>query len=283
MRVTFYGVRGSIPAPGPETNRYGGNTSCVAVKTRQDELIIIDMGTGLTTLGAELLSGPFGKGEGEATILLSHSHWDHIQGFPFFPPVFIPGNRFVLHGNAKSASMLEGILEGQMNPHFSPIYTIKNLGAAIEFRAVALGEYFEVGSLRVRARLNPHGGTTALAFRLEEGDRSFVYASDVCYPRSGPSQEIIDLYRGADVLLHDSTYTPEDQEPRRNRGFSSYVDAAAVAVAAEVKHLVMFHYDQDYSDEMVDGLRESCRAELDRLGGQSIGLTAAAEGTSIEL
>jgi phosphoribosyl 1,2-cyclic phosphodiesterase len=283
MRVTFWGVRGSIPAPGPETNRYGGNTSCVSVTTEQGELIIIDMGTGVTKLGEQLLPGPFGKGEGQATILLSHSHWDHIQGFPFFPPVFIPGNRFVLHGNAKSASMLEGILEGQMNPHFSPIYTLKNLGAAIEFRAVTLGEYFEVGSLRVRARLNPHGGTTALAFRLEEGERSFVYASDVCYPLSGPSPEILDLYRGADVLLHDSTYTPEDQEPRRNRGFSSYVDAAAVAVAAEVKHLVMFHYDQDYSDDMVDALRDSCRAELDRHGGQSIELTAAAEGTSIEL
>lgn len=283
MRVTFWGVRGSIPAPGPETNRYGGNTSCVSVKTRQDELVIIDMGTGLVHLGNELLRSPFGKGQGAATVLLSHSHWDHIQGFPFFPPVFIPGNRFVVYGNAKSSSMLEGILEGQMNPHFSPIYTLKNLGAVIEFRAVESGAMFEVGSLRIRARLNPHGGTTALAFRLEEDQRSFVYASDVGYPDTGPSKEIVELYQGADLLLHDCTYTPADQATRRNRGFSSYADAAAAAVAAQVKHLVMFHYDQDYSDDVVDSLRQACREELDRRGGQAIALSAAAEGTSIEL
>lgn len=283
MRITFWGVRGSIPAPGPETNRYGGNTSCVSVRTNEGHLIIIDMGTGLVPLGETLLRGDFGKKQGKATILLSHSHWDHIQGFPFFPPVFIPGNEFVLYGNAKSSSMLEGILEGQMNPHFSPLYTLKNLGASIEFRAVEHGEYFEVGGVRVCAQPNPHGVTTALAFRLEEGGKAFVYASDVGYPDSGPSAEILGLYRGADLLLHDCTYTPDDQATRRNRGFSSYAEAAAVTVAAEAKHLVMFHYDQDYTDDMVDGLTERCRAELDRIGGESVALTAAAEGMSIDL
>lgn len=283
MRVTFWGVRGSIPAPGPDTNRYGGNTSCVSVRTRRDELIVIDMGTGLVPLGAELLRSEFGKGKGTATVLLSHSHWDHIQGFPFFAPVFVPGNRFVVYGNAKSPSMLEGILEGQMNPHFSPIYTLKNLGASIECRVVEPGQEFEVGSLRARARLNPHGVTTALAFRIEDGERSLVYASDVGYPDAGPSADIIELYRGADVLIHDCTYTPEDQATRRNRGFSSYAEAAAVAVAAQVKHLVMFHFDQDYTDDMVDALLVACRKELDRLGGAGIELSAAAEGTSLDL
>ena len=283
MRIKFWGVRGSIPAPGPETNRYGGNTSCVSVRTRDDELIIIDMGTGLMHLGNELVQAEFGKGEGHATVLLSHSHWDHIQGFPFFGPVFIPSNRFTVYGNAKSSSMLEGILEGQMNPHFSPIYTLKNLGSIIEFNAVEHGEPFEVGSVRVRAQPNPHGATTALAFRLEEDGKSFVYASDVGYLESGPSQAMLELYGGADVLLHDCTYTPQDQETRRNRGFSSYADAADAAVRAEVKRLIMFHYDQDYSDDKVDELYAACRAELDRLGGGKIELTAAAEGMSIEL
>ncbi|GAB4519161.1 MAG: MBL fold metallo-hydrolase [Haliangiales bacterium] len=283
MRVTFWGVRGSIPAPGPETNRYGGNTSCVSVTTGRGELIIIDMGTGLVPLGAHLLQSGFGKGEGQATLLLSHSHWDHIQGFPFFPPVFIPGNQFVLHGNAKSASMLEGILEGQMNPHFSPLYTLKNLGAAIEFRSVTRGAYFDAGGVRVCAQANPHGNITALAFRLEEDGKSFVYASDVGYPDEGPGDAILDLYRDADMLLHDCTYTPEDQATRRNRGFSSYADAAGAAVRANAKHLVMFHYDQDYTDDDVDRLRERCRAELDRLGGESIQLTPAAEGMTLEI
>lgn len=283
MRVKFWGVRGSIPAPGPETNRYGGNTPCVSLETATGELFIIDMGTGVIGLGGSLMGGPFGKGKGAATVFLSHSHWDHIQGFPFFPPVFIPGNEFKLYGNARSSSMLEGILEGQMNPHFSPIYTLKNLGAAIDFLPVPPNEEFEVEGVTVRAHPNPHGSTTALAFRFEENGRSFVYASDVGYPDSGPSTEILDLYRGASVLLHDCTYTPEEQQTRRSRGFSSYADAAAAAVAAKVSHLVMFHYDQDHTDDEVDALKASCRAELDRIGGEDIELTAAAEGLEIEI
>lgn len=283
MRVTFWGVRGSIPAPGPETNRYGGNTSCVSITTDNDELFIIDMGTGLVNLGGSLMGREFGKGKGKATILLSHSHWDHIQGFPFFPPVFVPGNRFQVYGNAKSSTFLEGILEGQMNPHFSPIYTLKNLGADIEFHAVEHGNVFNIGSLRVSATPNPHGATTSLAFRLEENGRSFVYASDVGYPNTGPTQASLDLYRGADTLLHDCTYTPEDQETRRDRGFSGYPDAVDVAVAAQVKRLVMFHYDQDYSDDKVDGIHAACRKLLDEKGGANIELIAAAEGSSLDI
>lgn len=283
MRVTFWGVRGSIPAPGPDTIRYGGNTSCVSVTSSTGELFIIDMGTGLMRLGAQLLQTEFGKGKGNATILLSHSHWDHIQGFPFFPPVFVPGNRFELYGNAKSSALLEGILEGQMNPHFSPIYTLKNLGADIQFHAVEYGHAFQIGSLRVRACQNPHGATTSLAFRLEEDGRSFVYASDIGYPMGGPSEEAIALYRGADVLLHDATYTPEDQATRRNRGFASYTDAVTAAVAGRVRKLVLFHYDQDYSDAKVDSIVAACRALLDAQGATDIEVVGAAEGMSIDL
>jgi ribonuclease Z len=283
MRIEFWGVRGSIPAPGPDTNRYGGNTACVALTTASGALFIIDMGTGIVRLGGTLMSGDFATGKGRATVFLSHSHWDHIQGFPFFPPIFVPGNQFCIYGHARSSSMLEGILEGQMNPNFSPIYTLKNLGATIDFHGVNPNEVFEVEGVEVCALPNPHGSTTALAFRFTENGKSFVYASDVGYAESGPTEQILGLYRKADLLLHDCTYTPEDQETRRNRGFSSYADAAAAAVAAEVKTLVMFHYDQDYSDEMVDELRDACRTELDRRGGSSIELIAAAEGMTIDV
>jgi phosphoribosyl 1,2-cyclic phosphodiesterase len=283
MKIKFWGVRGSIPAPGPETNRYGGNTSCVSVHGAGGELVIVDMGTGLMHLGNTLLAGPFGKGQGRAAILLSHSHWDHIQGLGFFAPIFVPGNQFTLHGHARSASMLEGILEGQMNPNFSPIYTLKNLGAALEVHAVVPGQPFAIGALTVTARPNPHGSTTALAFRIEEAGRSFVYASDVGYPDTGPTPEISALYRGAHVLLHDTTYTPALQATRRNRGFSTYEDAADVAVAAAVERLVMFHYDQDLADTDVDTVRDACRTALDRRGGEAIGLVAAAEGDELEI
>jgi phosphoribosyl 1,2-cyclic phosphodiesterase len=281
MRIRFWGVRGSVPAPGPETNRYGGNTSCVQVETDSGHLVIIDMGTGLMHLGNALLAADLGKGTGKASILLSHAHWDHIQGLGFFAPIFIPGNAFTLWGHAKSSSMLEGILEGQMNPNFSPLYTLKNLGASVEVKAVSPGEPFQIGSVRVTGRPNPHGSTTALAFRLDEGDRSFVYASDVGYPDTGPTADMLALYRDATVLLHDTTYTPAHQAKRRNRGFSSYEDAAAATVASGARHLVMFHYDQDYTDDDVDALRDSCRAALDSRGGHRVQLTAAAEGLEL--
>jgi phosphoribosyl 1,2-cyclic phosphodiesterase len=281
MKLRFWGVRGSIPAPGPDTNRYGGNTSCVSLCTRAGELLILDMGTGVMHLGMSLMEAEFGAGKGRGVVLLSHAHWDHIQGFPFFPPIFVAGNRFSIYGHARSPSMLEGVLEGQMNPHYSPIYTLKNLGAEIEVIAVRPGEPWPIGSVEVWAEANPHGTTTALAYRIEENGRSLVYASDVGYPDDGPTPAVLALYRGADVLIHDCTYTPEDRVARIDRGFSSYACAARVAVAARVKHLVMFHYDQDYGDERVDRLYEECRAELDRLGGAGIALTAAAEGLEL--
>ncbi len=283
MKIRFWGVRGSIPAPGPETNRYGGNTSCVSVTTGGGELIILDMGTGLMHLGNHLLGTEFGKGGGRATILLSHTHWDHIQGLGFFAPVFIPGNRFELHGHGRSSSMLEGILEGQMNPNFSPLYTLKNLGAAFEVRAVVPGEPFTVGGVRVTAQPNPHGTVTALAFRLDEGGHSFVYAPDVGYGPGGPSPEVLALYRGADALLHDTTYTPGDHAARQSRGFSSYEQAADAAIAAGVRRLITFHYDQDYSDADVDALAAACRRYLDAHGGRAIELVTAAEGLELTL
>jgi len=297
VEVTFWGVRGSIPAPGPETNRYGGNTSCVSVRTKSGGLIIIDMGTGAINLGRTLMAGDFAAGAGAATVLLSHAHWDHIQGFPFFAPIFVGGNRFDVYGAARSSSMLEGILEGQMNPHFSPIYTLKNLGAKISILAVPVEEPklrdlstparkrapFIIDGVLIRALANPHGSTTALAYRLQEDDRALVYASDAGYPEGGPSDAMLALYQDADVLIHDCTYSPEDRAERLSRGFSSYVEAAGAAVRARVKHLVMFHYDQDYSDTTVDELAGRCRAELDRLGGGAIQLTAAREGLTLAL
>jgi ribonuclease BN (tRNA processing enzyme) len=292
MKIRFWGVRGSIPAPGPETIRYGGNTACVSVHTAAGGLVIIDMGTGLMHLGNALLAGAFGKGQGRATILLSHTHWDHIQGLGFFAPVFVGGNAFTVFGPGGSPAVLEDILEGQMDPNFSPLQTLKNFSAAFDVKAIAPGVAFDAEGLRVVARPHPHGTTTALAFRITEttpaGERTFVYASDVGQPldpllTDGPDPEAIAFYRGADVLLHDTTYRPRDQETRRNRGFSSYEDAAMAATAAGVGALVTFHYDQDYSDDDVDQLVAGCRAALDARGGQAIALVPAREGDELEI
>lgn len=284
MKIRFWGVRGSIPAPGPDTIRYGGNTSCVSVHARSGALVIIDMGTGLMPLGNALMTGAFGAGHGTATILLSHTHWDHIQGLGFFAPVFVAGNSFTVWGPGGSSDVLEDILEGQMDPNFSPLQTLKNFSARFEVHAIDLARTLAVDGLTITAREHPHGATTALAFRITEGERSFVYASDVGQPTcAGPDPGSVAFFRGADVLLHDTTYRPADQATRRNRGFSSYEDAAAAAVAAGVGRLVTFHYDQDYSDDDVDEVIASCRRALDARGGGAIGLCPAREGDEIEI
>ena len=298
MKIRFWGVRGSIPAPGPDTIRYGGNTACVSVHGRSGGLVIIDMGTGLMHLGNALMAGPFGAGRGTATILLSHAHWDHIQGLGFFAPVFVPGNAFTVYGPGGSSDVLEDILEGQMDPNFSPLQTLKNFSARFDVHAIELGAPLSTQGLTITAREHPHGSTTALAFRITEpgspgspGDptarapeRTFVYASDVGQPTaSGPDPDAVAFYRGADVLLHDATYRPADQATRRNRGFSSYEDAAAAAVASGARRLVTFHYDQDYTDDDVDDLVASCRRALDARSGAAIGLVPAREGDELEI
>jgi len=283
MELTFWGVRGSIPAPGPGTVRYGGNTSCVSLRTSEGKLIVLDCGTGARNLGMSLLDGPFGRGKGQASILLSHAHWDHIQGFPFFVPLYIAGNTFNIFGGGKSSSMLEGILEGQMAPQYFPVQTLKNMGATIEIVAVAEGTPFTVEGCRVVARTNPHGRSGALAFRIESEGRAVVYASDAGYGDSGPPEPSIDLYRDADLLIHDSTYTPEDRRRYPERGFSSIEDAVLCAARARVKKLVLFHYDQDYSDADVDALCARGRRLLDAQGATDTEIVGGAEGTTLRL
>ena len=280
MKIRFWGVRGSIPAPGPETNRYGGNTSCVSVQTAAGGLVIIDMGTGLMHLGNTLMAAEFGKGKGHAAILLSHTHWDHIQGLGFFAPVFVRGNQFTVWGPGGSPEVLEAILEGQMDPNFSPLQTLKNFSARFDVRSIPAGESIDAEGVKISAWEHAHGSTTALAFRIEEAGRVFVYASDIGYPESGPTREAIAFYRGAHVLLHDSTYRPDDLATRRNRGFSSYQDACAAAIAAKAEKLVTFHYDQDYTDEDVDQIVAICKRTLDP---HKIGLVPAREGDEIKV
>jgi phosphoribosyl 1,2-cyclic phosphodiesterase len=281
MKLAFFGVRGSIPAPGPATVRYGGNTACVSLRPEGGGLIILDCGTGARNLGINLMEGAFGKGQGEASILLSHAHWDHIQGFPFFVPLYQPGNKFHIFGGAKSSPMLEGILEGQMAPQYFPVQTLKNMGATIDIVAITEGKPFEVERCQVRARMNPHGRAGAMAFRIEEAGRAIVYASDAGYAAGGPSADALELYRGADVLIHDSTYTPEDKKRYADRGYASVEDAVSAAIAAKVKRLVLFHYDQDYSDADVDALCTRGRKMLDDRGGKDIELTGAVEGSTL--
>jgi phosphoribosyl 1,2-cyclic phosphodiesterase len=284
MQVTFWGVRGSVPAPGPGTVRYGGNTSCVSVRTEAGQLLVLDCGTGARNLGLALLA----EGRGDqfrdqgAAIFLSHTHWDHIQGFPFFSPLYVSGNVFHVYGPAQSSALLEGILEGQMAPQYFPVQTLKNMGALIDIVAVNEDAAFEVLGCRVRAIVNPHGGAGAMAFRIEEAGRALVYASDAGYGAQGPSGEALALYREADLLIHDSTFTPEDRARFPQRGLSSVTDAVDAAVRSHARKLALFHYDQDYTDADVDLLVERGRRAVSQAGA-SVELLAAVEGLTLQI
>jgi phosphoribosyl 1,2-cyclic phosphodiesterase len=263
--------------------RYGGNTSCVSVLLADGEIIMIDCGTGARNFGISLLAGAFGKGKGSATVLLSHAHWDHIQGFPFFGPFYVPGNRFTVVGGSQSAELLERVLERQMAAQFFPVQSYRNMGAHIEMRAIPEDREVRVGAAKITAHPNPHGPTQVMAFRIEADGKTLVYASDVGYEPGGPPEDTLAIYRGADLLIHDSTFTPEDRLERMSRGLSCLDDAVDAAARAQAKRLALFHYDQDYSDHDVDELVVRGRRLLDARGARSVEILGAAEGLTLQL
>src|SRR5262245_5392498 len=205
MRAKFWGVRGSVASPSRSTMGVGGNTPCIEVRTATNALVVLDAGIGLVWLGRSLLAGPHGRGQGETTMFLSRTHWDNIQGIPFFVPAFLPGNKTHIYGAAlagRSKSMtLRAILEGQMRESYSPIVSLSNMPSITSVRDVIAGQTVEVGGVVVRPHLiaGQADETPSIAYRVEEEGRSLVYVSYVEYPRGGPDAATVEFARGADL------------------------------------------------------------------------------------
>jgi phosphoribosyl 1,2-cyclic phosphodiesterase len=254
LQVKFWGVRGSVPVPGPTTVKTGGNTSCVEVRCGR-KLVILDAGTGIRGLGASLVAT---KQKVEADIFFSHVHWDHIQGFPFFIPAMIPGNKLRLYGGRNVTATLEETLYGQMNyPNFPVV--IGDLGAEILFHDLKEAEVITIGTgkerVRVKnARLNHPNGV--YSYRIEYQGRTVVYATDTEH-YAVPDPRLIELARKADVLIYDAQYTPEEYAgeasgvPRLGWGHSTMMEGARMAKLCSVKKLVLFHHDPAQDDEAV--------------------------------
>src|SRR2546429_6590349 len=220
--VTFWGTRGSIPTPGAHTARYGGNTPCVAVEGTGGQLVILDAGTGIRALGVHLVERR--NGAVKAEILLSHAHWDHIQGLPHFKPFFAPGNAVRIWGSRQGTMSLEAILRQQMDPAVFPV-PLDALSAKLTVQQVESGE-FTMGEFRVRAMRLRHPGTT-LGFRLTPvaGGPSMAYITDNELGAGGRystaaswRKAVVGFLNGVQLVIHDAMYTPEELEEHRGWG-----------------------------------------------------------------
>ena len=289
LRMQFWGTRGSIPSPGPKTVRYGGNTPCVEVRTSEGWLIILDAGTGARELGRSLIERANGAPI-VGDIFLTHAHWDHIQGLPFFAPIFQKGNHFTIWGSKSLEKSIDSVVRDQMSPVVFPV-TFEELDARIDFRVMSEEEQcaqkgYVVSAIQVR---HPGG---ALGYRFTEGNGSgeaLVYISDnelspTAKYDSKPEwhRDLIAFASGAKVLVHDTMYTVGEYDHHRGWGHSTYEDAVELALAADVDQLVLFHHKPERSDDEVDVRLAECRAIAKSRGGR-LEVVAAAEGMTLSV
>jgi phosphoribosyl 1,2-cyclic phosphodiesterase len=306
MKVRFWGVRGSIPVPGPQTNRYGGNTSCVEIRPRGGaEPIIIDAGTGIRRLGKQLMEERFRDGRGAAHLLISHTHWDHIQGLPFFSPLYQDGNRLHVYARQRDDTHLRAIFASQTEDPYFPV-PLDALRAEIGFRELVEGETFAIGSARVSCTRLNHPWI-AIAYRIDVDGASVVYASDTAPfsdillehefierpPEPGEPLRaedeaklramragLVALCRGADLVIYDTQFTQAEYRAKPHWGHSTPDDAIAVGLDAGARAVALYHHAPARSDDEQDAILAEYRR---RLAGAELSLIAASEGLEVAL
>ncbi len=285
MRATFYGVRGSCPCSSDLYRRYGGNTSCVLVTVEDEPPLLLDLGTGVRELGTVL--GRTLRATGvplEANALLTHLHYDHILGLPFFSPLQDPGSRLDVYGPSQESGGLYDVLAAAVQPPFFPIQMGEFRGDLRfhELDAFTEAQHFELGSIAVQARTVPHRGHT-LGFRVEADGRSLVYLPDHQAPvdRRSIDEAVLELCEGADLLIHDAQFTDDEFVAMPDWGHSTVAYALHVAGTAGVRRLALFHHDPAHTDRQVD--RMAARARRLAAPARVADVTAASEGSTIDL
>jgi phosphoribosyl 1,2-cyclic phosphodiesterase len=299
MRVKFWGVRGSVPTPGPTTVRYGGNTTSMQLLGEDDPKIdgaylVIDAGTGIRELGLELMKQPKPL---KINLLVTHTHMDHINGFPFFIPAFVPGTVINIYGPVHYEKKLEEIFAAQMDYSYFPISTAQ-LAADITFHDLKECE-FDLGSLHVVTHYMNHPVLT-LGYRITDGRRSFIYTGDhepyydFINEDSHPgelddefediqaivnqqNERLIQFFSGADTLVCDSAFTPDEYPSHKGWGHSSTDHAVDWAVAAGVKKLVLFHHEPLHSDDKLDEMLVYARGRAREKGAENLEVLNARE------
>jgi phosphoribosyl 1,2-cyclic phosphodiesterase len=300
MELTFWGVRGSIASPGPDTAKYGGNTSCYELRNDAGNIAILDAGTGIRALGMKLMQSMPVK----CSILVSHTHWDHIQGFPFFIPAFVPGCSIDMYSPRQFEKTLEGIITGQMDYSVFPVRTAE-LSADINFHNLTEGP-FEIPGFKVFSQFVCHP-VTSTGYRVEADGKSIFYSGDhekffdqyhkgIKEEDIDPemkeqmqamvdvqNQKIIDACQGVDLLIMDSMYTDEEYPAKVGWGHSTVEMNLQLAVDAQVKHIALTHHEPTRTDTQLGEILKWSRVKLNDLGGKEIELSIAQEGKTIKL
>lgn len=306
MKVRFWGVRGSIPVPGQSTARYGGNTSCVEVRPRGGPPIIIDAGTGLRRLGKALMEEEFGDGKGSTSILISHTHWDHVQGLPFFSPMYTAGNQIRIFARQRDTH-LEAVFSQQNDSPYFPV-PLSAMRADMSFHELVEGNQFDLGRARVSCTRLNHPWI-AMAYRIDVDGAAVVYCADtapftdILFGREfivqAPSLDeplpldvadtldrmragVVALAKGADLLIYDTQFTYDEYRLRPHWGHSHPDDAIAIAHDAGVKRLCLFHHAPTRSDDDNDVILARYRDVVARRGDR-FELMSAYEGLEIAL
>ena len=285
FQLTFWGTRGSIPTPGPQTMRYGGNTACISIAGPDGRLLILDAGSGLRPLGHALMSRR--QGALWADILLSHTHWDHIQGLPFFKPLSAAGNRFCIYGPPQNGASLEEILRRQMDPMVFPV-PLAALAARLEVHDIPEG-VLPLGDLQVQAFRLRHPGTT-YGYRIAAGGtRDVAYVTD---NELGPGgtylvppdwrAQLVQFLAETDTLIHDAMYSDQFIAIRSGWGHSTPHQAVDLAAESGCGRLVLFHHEPEHDDDTIDRLLDDARRYAAGVAPRLI-VDAASEGDTFSL
>jgi phosphoribosyl 1,2-cyclic phosphodiesterase len=278
VNITFFGVRGSTPCPCEENRRYGGNTACVALEVPGEDPIIFDLGTGLRFFGeTQPQDGTF-----RGTALVTHLHWDHVQGLPFFVPVLQEGARLDVYAPVQDGVSLRGAFDEFMRPPFFPV-SVEDLPGEIVFHDTS-DDDLAIGDAKVRSRQVPHVGRT-LGYRVDWHGVSVAYISDHQQPDDPDHVDdgVIELCDGADLVIHDAQYTPEEFAQKATWGHCTVSYAVEVARRAGARRLALFHHDPAHCDSVVDDLLHQAQdlgaaAGLDEVIAAAEGLTVSYTG-----